>query len=229
MELQPVSSQTTLPWLSTITKVSDPTSSAWFSTKQPAASAGVPRMWGHHACQNRVSHDAHAKLICIEFISNQFLHNLVPAQKPYTRMNVVNINEYVFLQFMNSYIIWQVLEGIPHNSLICYYRLLECLLDPILPARRDDLQTLFFPCTYIIYIIIFWTSGKIKDSRLRLPAGAKQVLFNQLLIQKHPVAASHIRKIKKIIYIYVHGKNRVYKSSPRVGRIGSRRHSRSLQ
>ena len=96
MELQPVSSQTTLPWLSTITKVSDPTSSAWLSTRQPAASAGVPRMWGHHACQNRVSHDAHAKLICIEFISNYFLHNLVPAQKPYARTNCVNINEYVF-------------------------------------------------------------------------------------------------------------------------------------
>ena len=155
MELQPVSSQTTLPWLSTITKVSDPTSSAWFSTRQPAASAGVHRMWGHHACQNRVSHDAHAKLICLEFISNQFLHNLVSAQKPYTGMNFVNINEYVFLQFMNSYILWQVLEGIPHNTLICYYRLLECLLDPILRAREDDLQTLFFPFffKYIYYDI----------------------------------------------------------------------------
>ena len=122
----------------------DPASNEAFlkgSGKQDASNQLQPQM--------KRFFNAHAKLICIEFISNYFLHNLVPAQKPYARTNCVNINEYVFLQFMNSYILWQVLEGIPHNTLICYYRLLECLLDPILRARGDAFQTLFFPCTYI--------------------------------------------------------------------------------
>ena len=69
----------------------DPASNEAFlkgSGKQDASNQLQPQM--------KRFFNAHAKLICIEFISNYFLHNLVPAQKPYARTNCVNINEYVF-------------------------------------------------------------------------------------------------------------------------------------